>query len=350
MKSSQCIRAILTIAALVGVGTSLLKAEERLYVENTFGGDITVVDVPRHEVVGRIEVGKYPDDVVASHDGTVLYANRHQSLGIPGIPRGSESGELIAISTATHEILWRIDIDGTPHHLAVSKDDRYVYVPIFNSFLVDVIDTRARPAPRRVARVPVGYGPHGMKLSADGRRLYVGTMFADQLTIVDTQSLQPIQAIPFPEAVRPFDFTRDEKRAYVQLSRTHGFVVVDLEKGEMVRRVDLPALPADAELPQFFPHTVNHGLALSPDEKLLFAAGSIANYVCVYTVPELDDVATIPVGTEPNWIVFSNDGRYCYVTNRRSDDLSVISVESLKEINRIKMGQYPQRMVTVVVP
>ena len=152
------------------------------------------------------------------------------------------------------------------------------------------------------------------------------------------------------DAVRPFAFTRDEATAYVQLSRLHGFDVVDLHSDKIVREVLLPTLGPDVPRPKFYPHTYNHGLELSPDEKMLFASGGIGNYVCVYRVPDLTLLATIPVGREPNWIAFSKDGTYAYVTNRKSDNLSVISVHDLKEIKRIPVGKYPQRIRTFDVP
>jgi YVTN family beta-propeller protein len=70
----------------------------------------------------------------------------------------------------------------------------------------------------------------------------------------------------------------------------------------------------------------------------------------VYRVPDLQLMATIPVGREPNWIAFSQDGAYAYVTNRKSDNVSVISVRDLKEITRIPVGKYPQRIRTLIVP
>ncbi len=175
-------------------------------------------------------------------------------------------------------------------------------------------------------------------------------MLTDVLTVFDLETLKPVKTLPFKDAVRPFAFLHDESTLYVQLSRLHGFEVVDLSKDKIVREVLLPALGPDVPLPKFYPHTYNHGLELSPDEKLLFASGGIGNYVCVYHVPDLTLLATIPVGREPNWIAFSQDGSYAYVSNRKSDNVSVISVRDLKEIKRIPVGKYPQRIRTLVVP
>lgn len=322
-------------------------AGEFLYLENTDSGTISVVSIPNHELVGSIEVGLYPDDVTASHDGRVLYANRVESMGHPLSKRAGESGEIIAISTETEEILWRTPVGGWPHHITLTRDDRLLFVPLFNRMFIEVVDTEKQKV---VDRIPAAMGSHGTKLSPDGRRLYVGSMMMDMLLVYDIATRLPVKRIPFRDAVRPFTMTSDEKTLYVQLSRLHGFQVVDLTAGEIVRQVDLPALPHDVELPVSYPHTYNHGLEKTPDERYLFAAGSAANYVCVYTLPDLEHVATIPVGREPNWIVFDEAGRFAYVSNRRSDELSVISVDKLQEIKRIPVDSYPQRMVTVNVP
>jgi YVTN family beta-propeller protein len=114
--------------------------------------------------------------------------------------------------------------------------------------------------------------------------------------------------------------------------------------------VRLPKLGPNVALPKFYPFTFNHGLELTADEKLLFASGGIGNYVCVFRVPDLALLATIPVGREPNWIAFSQDGKFAYVSNRKSDNVSVIDVGELKEIKRIPVGKYPQRIRTLVVP
>src|SRR5262249_55913752 len=78
-----------------------LRAEERVYVGNTDSGDLSVISVPRLEVVGTIKIGQYPDDVIASHDGRIIYANRVESMRHPFSKHAGESGEVIAIRSDT---------------------------------------------------------------------------------------------------------------------------------------------------------------------------------------------------------------------------------------------------------
>jgi YVTN family beta-propeller protein len=343
---SKPIAAVIAIAAL-SLLAGRADAAEFLYVHNTMSGEISVIDLRSHEVVSTIKIGVYMDFVTSSPSGDVLYVNRVEPLDVPNVRQVGETGELIAINPSTEEILWRIKLDGMPHHMTVSKDGRLIFVPYYDSWWVAVVDVAERKV---IKKIFTGNGGHCTELSADGKRLYVGSMMNDLIWVIDTESLQVVRRIPFSDAVRPFDFTSDEKTMYVQLSRYHGFVVVDLPSGKIARKVDLPALPEGTRLPEFYPHTYNHGIKLTPDEKLLFANASVGNYVAVYSHPDLRLIKTIPVGTDPNYVIFSRDGKHAYVSNRGSNDLSVISVSELKEIKRIKLGSYPQRMVIIDVP
>jgi YVTN family beta-propeller protein len=341
---------ILVLSALWALAPSSFAqpaGKEHVYIVNTNEGTVSVVAIPEHEVVGAIPVGPLLDDLEISKDGRTLYVNRMQSMGHP-LSRGiCDSGEIIAFSTETEEELWRAPTDGWPHHPKLSADDRLLFVPLFDQMYIQIFDTQER---RSIGKFPAMLGSHGMKLSPDGKRLYVGSMLVDLLIVYDLESnYAPVGVLPFRDGVRPFDFTKDEGTLFVQLSWLHGFEVVDMESGDK-RRVDLPELPEGTETPEVFPHTYNHGLALTPDETLLFAAGSVANYVCVYSVPEMELRATIPVGTDPNWIDFDEAGRFAYVSNRGSNDLSIIDVEKLEEIKRLPLGEYPQRLEVARIP
>ena len=59
---------------------------------------------------------------------------------------------------------------------------------------------------------------------------------------------------------------------------------------------------------------------------------------------------SIPVGRDPNSIAFSRDGRFAYVSCRGDDTLSILDTAKLEEIAKLRLGDYPQRMVVVTVP
>lgn len=328
---------------------------ELLYVANMHGGDLMVIDLSDFTVIEtvpmpRVTIDGEPmamqvDSLWPSPDGTVMYASRYPA------PLGKDKGDarlpgdLAAFRTDTHELLWSLPVSGQPNHICASPDGRRVYVPIRDRSYVEVVDVEKQSS---IARVPCGWGPHGTEISADGSRLYVGTIWGHTLTVIDTESLTDVQRVHMGEAVRPFVISRDQKTAYVQLSRLHGFSVVDLERGVPSATVDLPRLPAGIQLPHKVGYNVNHGLRMRSDETVLYAAASIADYIAVYSLPDLRLRSRIPTGREPAFVKLSLDERYLCIPNRKEGSVSIFSTEDETEAARVTVGDYPNRMASIV--
>jgi YVTN family beta-propeller protein len=305
---------------------------ELLYVVNARSDFLSVIGVPDNRVVGTVQVGRAASGIAATRAGDRLYV-------------AVESGpKVVAIDTVTSKILWSVPVGEVPHHVALSGDGKFLYVCVFSSDRLDIIDTEKRAV---VGTVRVGLGPHNVYTSTDGRHIYSGQIHQDNVSVVDTTKQEVIKQIPMGERVRPLAFTKNEKTMYVQLSRLHGFVVVDMASGKQ-QKIELPALKKP--YPVAWPYNVVHGIAVSPDDKLLFADSALDNFVAVYSIPDHKLMTTIPVGDNPNWMSFSADGALLYVSNRGDNNVSVISVRDLKEVTRIPVGQGPQRILTVRVP
>ena len=157
-----------------------------------------------------------------------------------------------------------------------------------------------------------------------------------------------VRSYEFERGIRPFVLTQDGRRLFAQLSQFHGIVELDLRRGEIVDRVELPIEDGvtgddwDFEAP-------HHGLALSPDERMLCAAGRASDYVALVATRSLAPRATIDVGDAPSWAANGPDGRRCFVTNNRDDTLSAISHRK-KEIARIPVGDGPKHIEQARVP
>ena len=335
------------IAALAGT-PSRARAQDHggkssfVFVENTNGGDVSIIDAATLKVVATIPVGMSPDDIVAAPAGDVLYVSRivHRADGRP-----TGTGELVAIDPNTRQVTWRVGFRGVPNHLAVSPDGRRVYVTVVSGNYVDIFDATRHAL---IDSVDVGTGPHDIEVSRDGKTVYVGLIRGTDVTVFDATNNHVLRKIPFGANVRPIALSHDETRLYVQLSQYYGFVVADPRTGKILRRVDMP-IPKGAKAPDTLPVTTNHGLRITADGKYLIANGSMTDLVGIYSLPELRLVATVPVGRDPNWVTLTPDGRRVFISNRGSDDVSVIDLASRKEVARIKVGKYPQRMTSVAL-
>ena len=167
MSSSIARIALFLVVAGVRLAVpTALAAQEYLYVGNSLGGDISVISIPSHKVVRTIPesvVGNHPDDVIASRNGDVLYISR------------LDVNDVIAVSTATEQMLWRAEVPGVPNHLTLSPDEQFLYVPIYDKGLLAVVDTKTHQV---VTTLEVGKGPHGTQLGPTGKHLYIGNMDA----------------------------------------------------------------------------------------------------------------------------------------------------------------------------
>lgn len=320
-------------------------ASEWLYVGNNKAGTVSVIEVPGFRVIREIDVmpdqparrsggGTFADDIVLPADGSRLYVSR---AGLR---------DVAAFELPSGKLLWQVPTVGAADHFALSPDGARIVVSVYNEDHALLIDTAAGKA---VGRLETCSGPHGMRFSPDGSRIYTGCMIGDELQVADARTLAVTQRIRFAEGVRPFDLDASGTKAWVQLTRLHGFVEVDMSEGRVTKTVHLP-VPEGVHAQADFPHTAHHGLALLPDGRHLCIAGTVADYAAVLSVPALDLLASAPVGREPSWVIPSLDGRYCYVSSRKGDTVSVIGVPEGKELARVTVGSYPQRMWTVKAP
>jgi YVTN family beta-propeller protein len=125
--------------ALLGVLTAQARAEPRaiLYVANSGGDDVTVVDAETHRVIGSIETGSTPHGLIASPDGRRIYVT------------GETDDDVVAVDTATSKVLWKAKVGDRPNEPAITPDGRHIYVPIRSSDVADVVDTVSRSASNR---------------------------------------------------------------------------------------------------------------------------------------------------------------------------------------------------------
>lgn len=336
-------------------------------VANAQAGTVALVDVASRSVLGAIDVNparvksegpgapNYAQDTDVSPDGRTLYVSR------------GYLGDVAAFDIASGRLLWRRSLDTRrADHMTLTPDGRSLFV----SALMDNRVYKVATATGEITgHLVTGVYPHDNKVSRDGRLLYntsIGPIsslprqagappltetpgYPFQLTIADVGTLQVRERIKLDNAIRPWQFTPDEKGIYAQLSNEHAVVAYDLAARKVVRRLDLPIKPGVTVADWDFeaPH---HGLALTPDGKTLCVAGRASDYAALVRAPDLKLIATIPVGDAPGWAETADNGRVCLIANTRSDDLSIISIPGRTEIVRLPIGDGPKHITVARIP
>ena len=319
---------VLTTAA----GADQKEAVSKLYVTNSAGDNIHIIDLGTFKVIGEIRTGEHPHGAAVSADGRRFFTT------VEGNHR------LLVIDSANDQILQSIKLSGLPNQCAVTPDGKIVGVPIRGGDSVDIVDVTAG---RIVKTLPVK-APHNCYNAQRHDHLWVTSMGDHKVYLIDLKTLSYVAEIPVGGIPRPLAVTRDEKTLYCQLSDLHGFVVADVPGRKVIAKVELPPLPPDVKFP--VANTPSHGLELTPDQKELWATSCGTDTVYVYDTAAKKIVGKVGTGKGPAWLTFSPDGRYCCVSNVLSDDVSIIDAAKRQEVARIKVGKMPKRLVVAGVP
>jgi len=323
--------AVILVAAVAWSRAGSTGNGAKLYVTNSLGDDITVIDLASLKVVGDIKVGKDVHGACAPADGRWLFTTIESE------------NNLKIIDTATDKIVATIPLTGRPNQCASTPDGHFVGVPIRNRNSVDIVDITQK----KVVKVLPVKVPHNCYDAGDNEHLFVSSMGGHEIDLVDLKKLDYAAHIPVGGIPRPYAVTRDGKKMFVALTDLHGFVIASIPERKVIRRVNLPPAPPSKCVLE--PRTPTHGLELSPDGKELWVTSLADGGVYVYDVATGKLSEEIRVGACPNWITFSPDGRYCCVSNSGSDDCSIIDTRTRREVARVKVGKGPKRLLAVDV-
>ena len=320
-----------TLTVRAGVAAAPPNGSTKLYVTNSLGDDITVIDLGTLQAIGEIKVGKNVHGVCAPENGHELFTTIE-----------SENA-LKVIDTATNEIKDTIPLTGRPNQCAATPDGRFVGVPIRDGNSVDIVDI----AEKKVVKVLPVKVPHNCYNAGSNQTLFVSSMGSHEIDEIDLKTMDYAAKIPVGGIPRPYAVSRDGKRLYVALTDLHGFAVISIPERKVSARVELP--PAPPLHCPLEPRTPTHGLELSPDGKELWVTSLADSGVYVYDIQTGKLSEEIHTGACPNWIAFSPDGHYCCVTNSDSNDCSIIDTHSRREVARVKVGKGPKRLLALDV-
>jgi YVTN family beta-propeller protein len=322
----------------------------RVYVTNSAGNTVDVIDPATNKTVQTIDGIELPHGVVFSPDGSRVYiSNESESV-------------LDVVDGNTGRILEKVPLGGHPNNLTITKDGKRVLVGIREtSGWLEVFDTASL---KKIKTIPVSGPVHNVYVTPDGKYAVAGSIDAKNLTVVDLQMEQAVWNLNLGSGVRPMAFEANPdgstKRIFAQLSGFNGFAVVDFAKHTEVQRIKLPDQPGGYGIAEGRTGTPSHGIGVTPDGKSLWIASTTANAVFQYELPGLNFLGYVelplvypqgqkPAGSVPEWITFTPDGKFLYLSNSGDRSVSAIDTEKRQLVAIIPTGEVPKRINTMVV-
>jgi YVTN family beta-propeller protein len=335
-----------TIALVLASATSASAQQYRVLQTNSLGGSVHVIDPATQRVVGEIDGVPVNHGVAASDDGSRIYVSSEAQRAV------------MVIDTRSMEIIKTIPLSARPNNIALTPDGRKLYVGIIvPPGGVDVIDTQRGEV---IKTMPHPGGVHNVYVTPDGKYVVAGTIAGDQMTVYSTATDE--EAWHWTgESIRPMSISTkpdgSTDKIYIQVTGHHGFVVVDFDTHREVARVTLPDVPEEERYASVesslgrYNGAPSHGIGVSPDGRSVWATSRMNSKVYVYSAyPGLELLATVPVGTDPDWITFTPDGRFAYVANAATNNVTAIDMHTYQPVATIPVGEGPKRNTVVTLP
>ena len=216
--------------------------------------------------------------------------------------------------------------------MSISPDGNTIYMPtgeLASGGIWEVIDANNGNVTTSIDSG--GIGPHNTVVSPDGARVYMGPRYTNYLVVASTRTnrvIGRIGPVGGVGGIRPFTINGAQNLAFITLSGFLGFQVGDINTGRILYTVPVKGFRAGGRAAS----TPSHGISLSPDEKEVYLVDSINNYVHVFDVTGLPELAPRQVADirllgalshkespcaydclKDGWLHHSRDGRYVFV-------------------------------------
>jgi YVTN family beta-propeller protein len=210
----------------VAVESAVSPDGRRLYVSDFRDATVHFIRLRDRRTLRSVAVGRHPKVLALTHDGARLFAANWSGRSVSEVD--TATGAVVRTHAAGH----------SPRGLAVARDGT-LYVANFHSDSLDVFAGPERAERRRVEGVC--HVPRHLALSPDERRLYVSCLGDDALLVLDAHSLALERRVPVGDAPKAVDVSADGR---VVATADYGGSTVTLVDTDdwTTRSVELPTM------------------------------------------------------------------------------------------------------------
>lgn len=275
-----------------GLYTVTLNAKAtKAYVTNSNSTTVSIIDTKTNEVSGVIPGFDGPSGMVIDDERNIGYVNNYGAAG--GV--GSGNGKTISIvNLDTNTIIGTIEVDLAPVALAISPDNKFVYV-------INYVDGNPGTGTMNVIQTDINqvidtvrgfFGPFGIALTPNGRFAYV--------TNFGSNNFDPIGTT---------------------------VSVVNLKKHQITETIDLALQPSGIGITPNgrFAYVTNYNtLYRHKDFTELTAGEGTVVIIDIFSKKVLPPI--IVVGSSPARVTIAPNGSFAYISNFTGNTIDVIGL------------------------
>lgn len=327
--------------------------DEKVYVAIEEEGRVGVIDTQNRKMIKSIDLSEVQNNkfvkytahnVQVAPNGKTVLVTANVERGVMG-DNASKKEEDIAdglfdkifiIDPITDTIIGSLPIEIDSHlaHVVVNAEGTFAYTASQEKSKIYVVDLINRKITKTIS-LDEGSDPHGLRLSTDGSKLYTALIGGKAIAEINLQN-DLIKKYPLSGSVIQTAVTPDGNYIFGSVYDTKKVAWIDTQTDEQ-GYIDLPE---DAK--------GSVQLYTTPDSKYLYVVNQgyyfeqpTGNTVYRIAIDQRRVDQVIPAGDAPHGIVVDKAGKFVYVTNLLSKDVSIIETSTNKEVARVKVGEMP---------
>jgi YVTN family beta-propeller protein len=290
-----------------------------LVVANQKEHTTLLVDPETRQELAKITVGVNGHEVAVSRDSRFAYVPIYGNSGV-GKP-GTDGTSIDVIDLHERKLGATIDL-GKPlrPHRAEFGPDGLLYVTAELAKAIDVIDPSTRKV---IAEIPTGAPEsHMIIISPDGHRAYTANVGAGSVSVLDLQKRTLITVIPIAKTVQRISISPEGKHVFTHDQDTPRIAVIDTATNKVASWISLTAI-------------VYTSVATSDGQKLLAASPSGKLFVIDLATSKVAESFDIPAATGE--LLLTPDGRFAFVSCPQAGVIEVFDVPGNKLLQPIKL-------------
>src|SRR5580692_4703832 len=338
MTMRSIVHLIISALALVLTALPVSAATVRIYVTNSAGDSIHVIDPVSNKVVQEIK------DVVGAHgiafspDATRVYVSNEETSTLDVFDR--KSGKL------------------------TKNGDRIVVAIARGRGALDIVDAATLTLKTTISTN--GGRLHNVYVTPDSKYVVGGSIPAKTFYVFNLEKEQLAWAMPMDLGVRCMAIETNPdgstKRVFAQMSTLNGFSVIDFAQQKEAARIKLPGVPQEFDSGGYRDNEPSHGIGVAPNNKTLWVTSIPNNAAYEYSLADLALIGKVdlpreaiagragPLSAGANWVTFTPDGKELFISNSEARSVSVVDTVAMKVVKVIPVGEVPKRNNTLVIP
>ncbi len=300
----------------------------RLLAVNQGDKTLSVIDPSTNKQLVAIDEQQttmHAHELALSPDNRSVYLPIYGNAGV-GQP-GLDGHEMLVVDWATGKITSRVDFGrGVRPHCAVYEPvSRMLYVTTELDNAVTIIDPKSL---KIVGQVPTTQEQsHMLAITRDGKHGYTANVGPGTVSVLDLAARKTVKVIPVSSMTQRIALSADDKWVFTSDQTEPRMAVIDTATNTVAKWIALPGL--------------GYGSAATSDGKWLLVAIHDKDMVAVIDLATMKVARTVPVIDQPQEMLIRPDGKFAYVSGKPSNKIGVIDLSKWKMTATIEAGDYP---------